>query len=224
MVANSARLRIPTVLSISRRGGPERLVQRASRRLGEDAHDAVGGIDRRQFISDIEADVPRLAYNYTVEPAVAVRYDVQHARRRWHTTHRHHLVEQRQRQRHLTSVSNDVIDIRPNGGNLQVTVNAGNKTAGIDPLSPITSNFPIASVQRISINAGDGNDFVRLFSNPNNVPITLTGGVGTDTLEGHGATNAYDNSWSARPAAWTQPTWTRPPPMYSRPSAYGRRW
>ena len=48
-------------------------------------------------------------------------------------------------------------------------------------------------MQRITINTGDGNDFVRVFSNPNNVPVSITGGAGTDTLEGHGATNAYDN-------------------------------
>ena len=140
------------------------------------------GFTSRSIISDIEADCLRAAYNMTIAPPS--QFGTTYGQLDADGTLRVDTTS-------LTG-SNDVIDLRVVGANLQLTINPTVRVAGIDPLGVITSNFPLAGVQRININTGDGNDFVRVFSNGGR-PVTVPDTAGNDTLEGHGAVNAYDN-------------------------------
>lgn len=145
----------------------------------------------RSIISDVEADFARFAFNYTI--ATPSQFGTTYGQ----------LDNDGTLRINTTSLagSNDVIDIRPSGGNLQLTINPSVRVGTIDPLGAITNNFPAGQVQRIQIDVGDGDDFVRVFSN-GNVPVTVVGGAGADTIEGHGAVNAFD-SFSYTPSTFT---------------------
>ncbi len=82
--------------------------------------------------------------------------------------------------------SDDVIDINLSGGVATVSVDIGNDAAGSGALPgpgnlpAWVSSFPVGSINTISIDAGSGNDIVRI--NQAALPTTVLGGVGNDTI------------------------------------------
>ena len=117
------------------------------------------GSGGRTIISDLEADAARLAYGYTITPPT--RFGTMYGILDNDGTLRINTTS-------LTN-SNDDIDIYVQGGNLAVDIDTGSPVAGIDPTGNISSEFPLASVQRISIDTGTGNDVVTIWPS-NSIP------------------------------------------------------
>lgn len=135
----------------------------------------------RCLISDLEANAVGVAYGYTIDPPS--NYGTMYNRLNADGTLRINTA--------VLGASNDFVDVRINGSNMSVVVTPGSRVPGIDPVQ-IFSNYPLSAVSTITIDTGDGNDFVRVLSNGNR-PVTVTGGSGADTLELHGAAGGYDN-------------------------------
>jgi RTX calcium-binding nonapeptide repeat (4 copies) len=150
---------------------------------------ATGGGGNRAFISDIEADCARLAYGYTI--ATPSQFGTFYG-----------LLDADGTLRINTSGltdSDDVIDVRPIGNQLRLIVNPGNRVATIDPLGPITNSWPVGSVQRITIDTGSGEDFIRILPN-GDIPVVVDGWPGggptspdVDTLEVRGRAGVFDS-------------------------------
>jgi hypothetical protein len=84
--------------------------------------------------------------------------------------------------------SNDIINVYPNGSNIEVSIDIGNDVAGTGPTDAFFSTWTASSVNSILIDAGDGSDTINVFATGK--PVTVNGGAGTNVLTVAGGTGA----------------------------------
>jgi hypothetical protein len=77
---------------------------------------------------------------------------------------------------------NDLIALSHSGSNLVVGLQLGAPVAGADITGFITSNFTASAVKKIIINAGGGNDDIRI-GYVGSAAVTVNGGDGNDSVE-----------------------------------------
>ena len=80
-----------------------------------------------------------------------------------------------------SNASSDTLVLTGSGSTLTLNAFYGSPIAGIDTPS-ITTSFNANAVQRISINGGDGTDYLRL-ENTLGKPVTVNGGEGDDFID-----------------------------------------
>jgi Ca2+-binding RTX toxin-like protein len=81
-----------------------------------------------------------------------------------------------------TGVSADTITLQQAGGSWAVTVGVGNPVPGTGPTDPQTSYFPVAAVKSIAVQAGNGDDVIRVENTAAGVPVSIDAGDGDDTI------------------------------------------
>ncbi|HEY7087218.1 MAG TPA: hypothetical protein VH518_03955 [Tepidisphaeraceae bacterium] len=126
------------------------------------------------LISDQDAFMLADAYGYlvTTPDSLGTFYD--------------HLLSDGTLQILTNNSGSNFVGLSEIGTNLSVSEQLGAPIAGADPTGFFTSSFPLASVQRVQIFCGTGNDTVRIFAVPG-IPISVSGGNGNDSLDVEGA-------------------------------------
>lgn len=88
-----------------------------------------------------------------------------------------------------TATSNDVITINRDGVDLVVSVDVSNDIpgtrhlAGPGNLPAWTTRFPASAVNSIVVEAGNGNDTIRVLGVQSSTPITINAGAGNDLID-----------------------------------------
>ena len=83
----------------------------------------------------------------------------------------------------LNFPSSDSIRVFASGANINVELDLGNEVAGTGISGIEFSGFLTSQVSSIRIDAGDGSDSIIVAPLQSNIPVTVIGGTGTDSLE-----------------------------------------
>lgn len=139
----------------------------------QDTNNAVYEYSRRYLPSLLDALILKDAYGYTVMPPQTVGdfYAILDS-----------VTGNLLLRGGATGTSNDTITVDRDGDQLVVSVTIGNPIPGTAVSGALVSRFAAAGVRSITIQAGNGNDTVRLGGAGAGVPVNVELGEGDDTL------------------------------------------